>query len=60
MLRNRVGILMVIWAALKDRTLQAEFPGDAEYAQRVRYRLLPGMWQSTKRRCSNGESANLF
>jgi len=30
--------------ALEDRTLQAELPGYAEYARRVRYRLLPGIW----------------
>ena len=24
--------------------LQAELPGYAEYTQRVRYRLLPGVW----------------
>jgi protein-S-isoprenylcysteine O-methyltransferase Ste14 len=36
--------LFVIRTALEDRTLQAELPGYAEYAQRVRYRLLPGVW----------------
>jgi protein-S-isoprenylcysteine O-methyltransferase Ste14 len=30
--------------AREDRTLQAELDGYAAYAQRVRYRLLPGMW----------------
>jgi protein-S-isoprenylcysteine O-methyltransferase Ste14 len=30
--------------ALEDRTLQAELPGYREYAQRTRYRLLPGVW----------------
>lgn len=29
---------------LEDQTLQAELPGYAEYAQKVRYRLLPGVW----------------
>ena len=29
---------------LEDRTLRAELPGYAEYARRVRYRLLPGVW----------------
>ncbi len=37
-------VLMVIRTALEDRTLQAELPGYAEYAQRVPYRLLPGIW----------------
>jgi protein-S-isoprenylcysteine O-methyltransferase Ste14 len=30
--------------AVEDRTLQAELPGYAAYIQRVRYRLLPGIW----------------
>ena len=30
--------------SLEDRTLQEELPGYKEYAQRVRYRLLPGVW----------------
>ncbi len=29
---------------LEDRTLQAELPGYREYAQKVRYRLIPGLW----------------
>ena len=37
-------ILFVIRTALEDRTLQNELPGYAYYAQRVRYRLLPGVW----------------
>ena len=36
--------LYVVRTALEDRTLQAELPGYREYAQRVRYRLLPGVW----------------
>lgn len=39
-----IAMLMVIRTALEDRTLQAELPGYAEYAQRVRYRLLPRVW----------------
>ncbi len=39
-----IGVLMVIRTALEDHTLQAELPGYAEYAQRVCYRLLPGVW----------------
>jgi protein-S-isoprenylcysteine O-methyltransferase Ste14 len=39
-----IAMLMVIRTALEDHTLQAELPGYADYAQRVRYRLLPGMW----------------
>ncbi len=36
--------LMVVRAALEDRTLRAELEGYADYAQRVHYRLLPGVW----------------
>ena len=39
-----ITILFVIRTALEDNTLQAELPGYAEYAQRVRYRLIPGIW----------------
>jgi protein-S-isoprenylcysteine O-methyltransferase Ste14 len=39
-----IAMLMVIRTALEDRTLQAELPGYAEYAQQVRHRLLPGVW----------------
>jgi len=37
-------VLVVIRTALEDRTLQEELEGYKEYAQRVRYRLLPGVW----------------
>ena len=37
-------ILFVIRTGLEDRTLQAELPGYPEYAAKVRYRLLPGIW----------------
>jgi protein-S-isoprenylcysteine O-methyltransferase Ste14 len=37
-------VIFVIRTALEDRTLREELPGYAEYAQRVRYRLLPGIW----------------
>ena len=36
--------VMVIRTALEDRTLQAELSGYAEYAQKTRYRLVPGVW----------------
>jgi protein-S-isoprenylcysteine O-methyltransferase Ste14 len=39
-----IAMLMVVRTALEDRTLHAELPGYAEYAQRVRYRLFPGVW----------------
>lgn len=39
-----VACLMVIRTALEDRTLLEELDGYREYAARVRYRLLPGVW----------------
>ncbi len=35
---------LVIRTALEDRTLHAELPGYPEYAARVRFRLIPGVW----------------
>jgi protein-S-isoprenylcysteine O-methyltransferase Ste14 len=37
-------IVTVIRTALEDRTLHRELPGYPEYAVRVRYRLIPGVW----------------
>ena len=37
-------ILLILRTALEDRTLQAELAGYADYARRVRYRLVPGIW----------------
>ena len=37
-------IVTVIRTALEDRTLQEELPGYRDYAQRVRYRLIPGIY----------------
>ena len=39
-----LAVCTVIRTSLEDRTLQVELPGYREYAQRVRYRLLPGIW----------------
>lgn len=36
--------LIVTRTVWEDRTLQAELPGYKEYARRVRYRLVPGVW----------------
>jgi protein-S-isoprenylcysteine O-methyltransferase Ste14 len=36
--------VIVVRTALEDRTLQAELEGYKDYAGRVRYRLLPGVW----------------
>ena len=38
------GIGLVVRTALEDRTLQRELPGYRDYAGRVRYRLVPGVW----------------
>jgi protein-S-isoprenylcysteine O-methyltransferase Ste14 len=37
-------VLLVIRAALEDRLLHAELTGYTEYAARVRFRLIPGVW----------------
>jgi len=39
-----VACFLIVRTALEDRTLQDELPGYRDYAQRVRYRLLPGIW----------------
>jgi protein-S-isoprenylcysteine O-methyltransferase Ste14 len=39
-----VVVVTVIRTMAEDRTLYEELPGYAEYAQRTRYRLLPGVW----------------
>jgi protein-S-isoprenylcysteine O-methyltransferase Ste14 len=36
--------LLVVRTVLEDKTLRAELPGYVDYAQRVRYRLVPGVW----------------
>jgi len=37
-------VTIVIRTALEDRTLLTKLDGYSEYAKRVRYRLLPGLW----------------
>lgn len=37
-------IALIARTALEDKTLQAELPGYADYARKVHYRLLPGVW----------------
>jgi protein-S-isoprenylcysteine O-methyltransferase Ste14 len=37
-------LLDVVRTAMEDKTLHEELAGYAEYARRVRYRLLPGVW----------------
>jgi protein-S-isoprenylcysteine O-methyltransferase Ste14 len=36
--------LLILRTSLEDRTLRADLAGYAEYADRVRFRLLPGVW----------------
>lgn len=42
------GLMIVVAAlwrtSLEDQVLQAELPGYADYAQRTRYRIVPGVW----------------
>jgi protein-S-isoprenylcysteine O-methyltransferase Ste14 len=37
-------VAYIVRIVLEDRTLQEELPGYKEYARRVRYRLIPGVW----------------
>jgi protein-S-isoprenylcysteine O-methyltransferase Ste14 len=37
-------LLFVLRTFLEDKTLQAELPGYKAYADRVRYKLIPGIW----------------
>ncbi|MGA8193396.1 MAG: isoprenylcysteine carboxylmethyltransferase family protein [Acetobacteraceae bacterium] len=40
-----VGVPILLWRTIKeDRMLSAELPGYADYAARVPWRLLPGIW----------------
>jgi protein-S-isoprenylcysteine O-methyltransferase Ste14 len=39
-----IAVTFVLRTAQEDAVLQRELPGYAEYAQQVRYRLLPGVW----------------
>jgi protein-S-isoprenylcysteine O-methyltransferase Ste14 len=40
-LASAVLILRTTW---EDQTLQAELPGYKDYTQRVRFKLIPGVW----------------
>ena len=39
-----ITVVLIIRTSLEDKTLQDELPGYRDYAKRVRYRLLPGVW----------------
>ena len=44
LLAGLIAVLFVIRTALEDKTLKKELSGYCEYAEKVRYRLLPGIW----------------
>jgi protein-S-isoprenylcysteine O-methyltransferase Ste14 len=37
-------VVLIMRTYLEDKTLHAELEGYGDYARRVRYRLLPGVW----------------
>jgi protein-S-isoprenylcysteine O-methyltransferase Ste14 len=37
-------VCIIVATSLEDRILQAELPGYQDYAQKVRFRLVPGIW----------------
>lgn len=37
-------LLLILRILLEERTLRSELPGYRQYAERVRYRLIPGVW----------------
>ena len=39
-----ISLVLLVRTDLEDRTLQKELPGYKEYAQKTRFRLLPGVW----------------
>jgi len=39
-----LGVVMIIRTGLEDKALQDELPGYKEFAQKTRYRLIPGVW----------------
>ncbi|MGB2765133.1 MAG: isoprenylcysteine carboxylmethyltransferase family protein [Candidatus Aminicenantaceae bacterium] len=41
---STIAILFVLRTLLEDKTLKKELPGYKEYAKKVRYKLIPGIW----------------
>jgi protein-S-isoprenylcysteine O-methyltransferase Ste14 len=39
-----LSLVLAVRTTLEDRTLQAELDGYAQYARKVRFRLVPGLW----------------
>lgn len=42
--RTVLQVFIFVRPDLEDRTLQRELPGYKTYAQKTRFRLLPGIW----------------
>jgi len=36
--------VLIYRTSLEDKTLQSELPGYKEYSEKVKYRLVPGVW----------------
>lgn len=43
-LSSLIAILFILRTSLEDKTLHKELPGYQEYAKKVRYKLIPGVW----------------
>jgi protein-S-isoprenylcysteine O-methyltransferase Ste14 len=43
-LSSLIILVFLIRTSLEDKTLHKELPGYREYAEQVRYRLIPGIW----------------
>jgi protein-S-isoprenylcysteine O-methyltransferase Ste14 len=43
-LSGALSLLLILRTALEDKTLQEELGGYKEYTQKVKYRLVPGLW----------------
>ena len=39
-----IAAALILRTSLEDRVLQKELSSYSDYAQRVRYRLIPGVW----------------
>jgi protein-S-isoprenylcysteine O-methyltransferase Ste14 len=39
-----ITLVLIVRTILEDKTLRAELPGYKEYTERVRYKLVPGVW----------------
>lgn len=39
-----IAVVLIVRTALEDKTLQEELPGYKEFAQKTKFRLIPGIW----------------